>query len=288
MTRPGWVARWPMPAWMRGSALEAPARRLATTVKAASLAVERALRRGRARCKLPSVDDWVWLDFDFLVGYPLPKQDPLLAALLAHLGPGKTFYDVGSFVGWYAIAASRRLGDGSVIAFEPAPETARLLRRHCTLNGLDGRIRVVEAACANLAGMMSMPVWPALSTTWASGNALRNVYPQQGAEPAWVPVCTIRLDDFVRAGGAPPGVMKIDVEGAELWALQGAAETLRTARPQVFLEVHSFAWRHFDTTEAVFRDFLASVGYELCELEPPHRVMKSIPEYGHALLRPST
>ncbi len=288
MNRPGWTARWAMPAWMRGSALEAPARRGARTVKAASLAVERVLRRGRARSKLPSVDEWVWLDFDFLVGYPLPRDDRLLAALLAHLEPGHVFYDVGSFVGWYAIAACRRLTDhGCVVAFEPVPETAQLLRRHCALNGLEDRIRVVEAACTNLAGVMSMPVWP-LTTTWASGNALRNVYPQQGMQPSSVPVCAVRLDEFVRAGGAPPSVIKIDVEGAELWVLQGAAETLRTVRPRIFLEVHSFAWRLFDTTESAFRDFLAGVGYDLCELEPPHRLMTSIPEYGHALLRPST
>jgi FkbM family methyltransferase len=277
-----------MPAWMRGSALEAPARRFAQWVKSGSLRAERSLRRGRSRCKLPSVEERVWLDFDFAVGYPLPREDPLLAALLADLKPGQTFYDVGSFVGWYAIAASRRLGGGRVVAFEPVPETARLLRRHCTLNQVEDRVRVVEAACSNAAGMVSMPVWPTMATTWASGNALRNVYPQEAAQPAWVPVCTVRLDDFVRAGGPPPDVIKIDVEGAELWTLQGAEEVLRTARPRVFLELHAFAWRLFDTTETRFRSFLGDVGYELRDLAPPHDRVGSIPEYGHALLRPAS
>lgn len=289
MSRPGWMARWEMPAWMRGSTLESPARRCARSAKAASLAVERALRRGRARCKLPSVEEWLWLDFDFLVAYPLPREDRLLAALLGHLKPGHVFYDVGSFVGWYAIAACRRVAEhGGVVAFEPVPETVRLLRRHCALNGLEDRIRIMEAACSNAAGVVSMPVWPTLATTWASGNSLRNVYPQEGAQPSWVPICALRLDEFVRSGGAPPSVMKIDVEGAELWALQGAAETLRTARPWIFLEVHAFAWRLFDTTEEALRGFLASVGYDLCELDPPHRLMTAIPDYGHALLRPRT
>jgi len=43
-----------------------------------------------------------------------------------------------------------------------------------------------------------------------------------------------------------------------------------------------------ETTESAFRDYLDGVGYDLCELEPPHRLMTSIPKYGHALLRPST
>ena len=286
MGRPGKIAHLEMPSWLRGSFLESRARRFARAIKSAGLSLERLIRRGRVKVKLPSVDEWLWLDFDFATVHTLPAEDPLLAAFLSHLRPGQVVYDVGSFVGTYALAAAKRLGEGRVFAFEPAPASAHLMRRHCELNGLTDRVRVIEAACSSVSGACMMPVWPTGTTTWASGNALRNVYPQEGVAPTPTPVCTLSLDDFVHAGTGRPDVLKIDVEGAELWVLQGARRTLEAARPLVFLEVHSFAWRLFDTTEAMFREYIATLGYGLFHATPPYSHMTSIPEYGHAILRP--
>jgi hypothetical protein len=48
------------------------------------------------------------------------------------------------------------------------------------------------------------------------------------------------VDSMVGSGEIPPpGLMKIDVEGAELMVLQGAAETLRRHHPRIFAEIHS-------------------------------------------------
>jgi FkbM family methyltransferase len=238
------------------------------------------------RVKLPSVADRIWVDFDFAVLNSQPVDDPLLTALLAHIKPGSKVFDVGSFVGTYAVAAARRMSTGQVIAFEPSPESAGLLRRHSLLNGVENRIRVVEAACSNRNGIEVMSVWPVLTTTWGSGNALRNVYPREEADPTMVPVCTVRLDDYVQAGKDVPSILKIDVEGAELWVLEGAMEVLRVHRPLVLLEIHKVIWHMFDTTEERVRALIASVGYDLLEITPPYRPLHEFPEYGHALLRP--
>lgn len=283
---PGWIGRIEMPSWLRGTRLEEGARRVAHGVKRAGLCLERALRRGRVRVALPSIGEAIWMDFDFALVNSLPAEDPLLSAFLRHLRPGQSVFDVGGFAGSYSIAGARRTGDGQVIAFEPVPVSARLLRKHCRLNGVSDRVRVVEAACSHQSGVLAMPVWPTLTTTWGSGNALLNVYPRQGVEPTWIPVCTVRLDDFVRAGAPPPDVIKIDVEGAELWVLEGARDILKTRRPFVFLEIHAFAWHLFGTTEEKLRTFLAVVGYELLEIAQPHAPLRTIPDYGHALLRP--
>lgn len=285
--KPGFIAHLEMPAWLRNSSLEGPARQVARVIKGASLSIERRIRLGRVKCQLSATDEWFWLDFYFAAGQQPPAEDPLLTAFLAHLCAGQVVYDVGAFVGWYTLVASRRVSQaGKVIAFEPAPETAKLLRRHCALNEVADYVRVVEAACSNVTSMTKMAVWPTLTTSWASGNALQNVYPKEEVQPTWRPVCTVRLDDFVQSGGTPPDLIKIDVEGAELWVLQGAKAIMETTRPLIFLEIHAFTWHLFDTTEALFRDFIGRVGYELFKVTPPYERLLAIPDYGHAILRP--
>ena len=285
--RAGQIAHLEMPAWLRGSPLEQPARSLARRIKSVSSDIERTLRRGKVWCQLPSINRGVWLDYDFAIRHTLPEEDALLAALTAWLKPGQGFYDIGGFVGWYAIAAAQSVGpQGQVVTFEPVPETAKLLRRHLELNRGVDRVRVIEAACSSAFGFASMPVWPINSTTWASGNALFNVLPQTDMQPDHIPVSLIRLDDFWAAGGPLPNAIKIDVEGAELWVLEGAQKLLTTARPMIFLEIHGFAWELFNTTEENLRHFLDSVSYDILDVAPPHCPLPVIPERGYAILQP--
>lgn len=62
----------------------------------------------------------------------------------------------------------------------------------------------------------------------------------------------MRLDSLGLPG---PTVVKIDVEGAEVAALRGMTETLRTHRPVVIVEVHS-------DQEGRVRQELSRAGYK--------------------------
>ena len=50
---------------------------------------------------------------------------------------------------------------------------------------------------------------------------------------------TVSLDEFVfQEGQLPPGLIKIDVEGAELKVLKGAGRLLKEFRPVIICELH--------------------------------------------------
>jgi Methyltransferase FkbM domain len=52
-------------------------------------------------------------------------------------------------------------------------------------------------------------------------------------------VRTVRIDSLVHSGEVPPpNVMKIDIEGAELQALRGAAQTMQAHHPAILLATH--------------------------------------------------
>jgi len=57
-----------------------------------------------------------------------------------------------------------------------------------------------------------------------------------------------------------PAVMKIDIEGAEAWALRGAQRVLGEARPRLLLEVYE---ENADEVGDLLRDY----GYRLFDAE---------------------
>lgn len=48
----------------------------------------------------------------------------------------------------------------------------------------------------------------------------------------------ITIDSYCRTTGVAPTHLKLDIEGFEIEALRGMAETLRTRKPQLFIEFH--------------------------------------------------
>lgn len=157
------------------------------------------------------------------------------------LEPGQTFYDVGANVGFFSLLAAAAVGPaGSVVAFEPLPRNLALLRRHLDLNHVRHAV-VVPAAVADASGTADLET---------SGGPAQSRLGREG-----VRVDLVTLDAFVRSGGPPPQVVKIDVEGAETRVLAGARDLLARHAPLLFLSTHGYR-RHEEC-----RSFLEGAGY---------------------------
>lgn len=151
--------------------------------------------------------------------YELEKQ----RAMSRFIKPAMTIYDIGAQAGFYTLLFSRLAGaSGRVIAFEPSPRELSFLLRHLAMNHLDN-VTVITAAVSAQAGIASFS-----TDRGATMNALADRGPLM--------VGTISLDS---AALPPPSLIKMDVEGAESMVLEGARETLRRARPVVFVALHS-------------------------------------------------
>lgn len=204
----------------------------------------------------------VWLDPGDLISRSIlvDRHDRWEAdvwnAVAGGLAPGAVMLDIGAHIGYMTLKAARVVGaEGRVIAFEPNPRTADVLRRNIAASGA-GNVEVIQAACAADKGEMVLFV-PLGDNSGVTSLAASHAGP---ATPVTVPVR--RLDDVVEELGlSRVDVIKIDVEGAETLALRGAAKTLTRFRPRLVAEVLPEALAAMGTSPEELDATLAAIGY---------------------------
>jgi FkbM family methyltransferase len=160
--------------------------------------------------------------------YDLENQLTLDAVLKS----GDTFIDGGANIGMTTLHAARRVGEaGRVFAFEPQPPCAEKIQKHLANNHLT-QIVLHKVGLSNKAAQLTLNVPGGGSimanfSTVAEGSIVREQYS-----------CSlIRGDDLVRGQIVGDLMIKLDIEGFELFALRGLEETIARHRPPILTEV---------------------------------------------------
>jgi FkbM family methyltransferase len=194
--------------------------------------------------------------------------DPALLGLAAELiRPGETVWDIGANVGLFTFAAAAAAGPaGEVLAVEPDVHMVGLLRRSAVANPDVAPVNVLGTAVADEVGVARFHIARRnRSTNYLEGFGTG----QAGGNRAVQTVPTVTLD-WLAERFPLPGVIKIDVEQAEVLVLRGAQQVLRHG-PTVICEVAG-------TNSAAVGDLLRPHGYELYDgdLGPARRVPVSL------------
>jgi FkbM family methyltransferase len=141
------------------------------------------------------------------------------------LSEGDVTLDCGAHAGQMAAYFSLLAGpSGRVIAFDPFAQNCLQVEAQDSLNG-KGRIRAVKAGVGAKRHTVRVSILAQMTTTTDAST------PEDFTDIDIVP-----LDDFI---DEHPTFIKLDVEGAEVDALSGAAELLRRCTPKLFIEVHT-------------------------------------------------
>jgi FkbM family methyltransferase len=176
----------------------------------------------------------------------------MLRRLLASIREGDSFFDVGANIGTITLPVAVA-GAAECLAFEPEPVNAGRLAANAELNRL-ANVTVIEAAVWSAAGTVG------LRAGGPAGSGTASVDAEAGDGAAGVPAVTI--DAFAGDGRAAPNVLKIDVEGAELEVLRGAAGSLDSGRIRdLFIETHPGGIAARGADEADVAALLAEHGY---------------------------
>jgi len=225
-------------------------------------------------------------------GGPYTFDPALTAELMAIARPGLPFLDVGAHVGIASLMYSKLAGIATrICALEPNPQVFPTLVENSRVNGMS--VECLRLALGADVGQVAF---------FTNGSDPNGSLSQDAPGKYWywadrtkpvlreTRVTMSTLDRLCAAIDLAPGIIKLDVEGAELPVLRGGAEVLARCRPLILLETHVFAWESFGYSGRDLEGEIERHGYLVCDSfgKPFTGVLGSGPEKdnNHYLLRP--
>ena len=136
--------------------------------------------------------------------------------------PARDFLDIGSHIGYYAVYIAPLVR--RAYAFEPRLENLPYLRENARLASNIESVEMAVSSCDGEATFFS-----------GQGNAVGSLENAGGTE---VRVAVTSIDSFIeRRTDIKPALIKIDIEGHDLKALQGMQGTVLKFQPLLLTEV---------------------------------------------------
>lgn len=180
-----------------------------------------------------------------------PPEPEVIHLLFKALRPGDLAVDGGANVGYFSLVMAKLVGEtGLVWAFEPGIESLGRLRHNLSLN--------------NVSWVSERP-----TALWSENTEVNYYCYEDGGENSVFKrknetpskVLAGRLDDAL--SGEPPRLLKLDIEGSEPYALEGAGKLISMrVIPFVVCELNHEALYRAGSSPAQLRDAMWGYGYE--------------------------
>lgn len=191
---------------------------------------------------------------------------------------GKTAYDVGSHIGIITLFLSKAVGEtGTVVSFEPNPETFAILRKNVDMNGLNN-VNLVNSGLGEKRDTLSLVYGEYDGAQGTLDKALQEWLTKTRPGVKWKAalVEVYPLDEYIFVASLPdPDFIKIDVEGYEYSVLLGMQDTIRRCKPALLLEIHGEGREQkLENAKKVVK-LLASYDYEIQEMTSGQAISES-------------
>jgi FkbM family methyltransferase len=178
------------------------------------------------------------------------------------LAPSEDCIDGGAHMGRHCLPMAENLASGQVYAFEAIPALAEKLQSQIEKKGLEKKIVLVSKAISNREGTTSFMYAP--DSPGYSGIKKRKYPPNTKIETINVPLTT--LDSEIK-NKSNIKIIKLDLEGGEFHALQGAEQILHDGRPVVMFENgRESSAGFYNYTKNDFWNFFKKTDYELYDI----------------------
>jgi FkbM family methyltransferase len=140
-------------------------------------------------------------------------------------------FDLGANIGYVTLLMARNVGSaGRVYAVEPSPRNFEILKKNIEINNYTNRVDIYQMAISSSNGEAQFN----LSGASNLHSFVRSVHSEHE-----INVRTVTLDEFFK-DKLVPNFIKMDIEGAEVEALEGMLEILKRRQDvmKILIEVH--------------------------------------------------
>ena len=185
-----------------------------------------------------------------------PWEPHFKSVIEQFISPGDTVLDCGANFGYNAVLMGKRLNNkGLLVAFEPQRIIHQQLNSNLILNNIFNAITYQIALGDGTQSSTTMsPV--DYESSWVNiGDTSIGV----GGEE----VSIYKLDDFEFT---QVNFIKMDVQGYELFTLEGAKELLLNYHPNLFIEIESHQLIKFSISEDQLINYIKSFGYRMFKI----------------------
>ena len=183
--------------------------------------------------------------------------------LIELAGENDIVFDIGAHIGICSLSISKVLKEGGICyAFEPAKANRRYLKTHLEMNNVDNVIVIPclvgdkRDDCVEFYEFSSDSGMNSLCKPENKSSTYNKIVKEQ-----------IALDSFVAKNGCIPGLIKIDVEGAEVSVLRGAKAVLREYHPEIIISVHPKHLKILGHSVDVLTKEIHDLGYQIYNID---------------------
>lgn len=174
---------------------------------------------------------------------------------------GGLFVDVGGNLGYFSLIWAAGNPVSRCLTVEASPRNIDILRRNVAKNHVEDRIEILPYAAGRINGKLHFDLGPIGETGWGGFAST--------AAAGTVQVDVVRLDDVVSSENTVE-LLKVDIEGADVWALQGCESLFKKRRVrEVWFEQNKPRIRALGISEDAAQNYLDSVGYVAKPISDP-------------------
>jgi FkbM family methyltransferase len=170
----------------------------------------------------------------------------------------KDFIDAGAFIGDSALIFNK-LKPSKIYAFEPSRKNYFLMQKTLSLNGLSNVVPI-HSALGNTESSSNLFTW---------GNA--SFISEKGTEE----IKTTTIDSLQEKCLSNIGLIKMDIEGSEFNAIQGAEKTIKKFKPVLIISLYHRG-RDFFEIPRILKEWVPTYNFRFLNLNRAAPILEKV------------
>lgn len=173
-----------------------------------------------------------------------------------YIKPNTNVIDVGSNFGQMAILFSKMVGkEGKVFALDANEFVFEILKKNIQANKKEGKIIPIFGAVHNVAGKILFFPYQDFKKFDSYGSYGIDYTGETGKEVLSITIDNLKID-------GPISFMKVDVQGGDLLAMQGAKQTIKKEKMPIIFEYETQFEDELDWRFQDYVEFVAEIDYK--------------------------